>query len=155
MKELTRICDAAPELSRAWKARAGDRVYVKYNIYFKEDGWTVVKSDDLRYKEGECHLSKMDDALYFKELRKFMVWLPDIGQTIDLLLEKYGHLSPLLTDFNRFVFKKGEEGRLINIYDFQILWILFYMFKIHSKVWDGEEFHKIQINAWGDIIENT
>ena len=156
MNEFVSVCDAAPELSRAWTLRPGDRVYIKYDIHEKDGAWTLIKSGEPPIlHEGIYHLAIEDPIHFEEEFRKFSIWLPNIEQLIDMLLGKYGDLAPLLTDFNRFIFRRGGEGRPINMYDFNTLWLLFYMFQVHSKVWDGEQFHKIKTNIWGDVIENT
>ena len=152
MKELTRMCDAAPELKRTWRARVGDRVYFKYDLYEKDGNWTLIKSGEPPiFHEGQYFLKAEDPP----EIKNFVIWIPHIEQLINLLLGKYGILSPLMTDFGRFIYRKEGEIRPIDTYDFNALWLLFYMFQIHSKVWDGEQFHKIKTNIWGEIVEDT
>jgi hypothetical protein len=148
------MCESAYELKRIWKQKEGDRVYVKYDLYFEKKNLTPVKNNSQPViKEGEHYLTEYE-VQNFNKLKNFVVWMPHIEQLIDLLLGKYGDLSPLLTDFNRYIFRKNGTGRPIQMYDFNELWFLFYMFQVHSKVWDGE-FHKVKTNIWGEIIENT
>lgn len=155
------MCDAAKELKKCWEPKAGDRFYLKNDLYVVDYGWeglSVVPQDDRTpyYYEGVHYLDRErsfgkimihDDCHWDKEtMRKHSFWLPRQGELQELLRRTMGKNSALIINFKQFTF---SHGRLIDKYSMDALWLMFYYYEIHSKIWNGEEFEKVEKNLIG------
>jgi hypothetical protein len=160
MEDFIAMCDAAEELKKCWTPKPGDRYYLKNDLYKVDGGWeglTVIKNDNLHQKEGiyviscDCDFGTIEgyDGIIgydTKLIRKHSIWLPRQGQTQKLLKKLMGRNSTMLIGFKQFTF---SYGRPIDKYCMDALWLMYYYFEIHSKIWNGEKFEEVEKNLIG------
>lgn len=166
MDEYIAMCDAAMELKKNWKPQAGDRFYVKNDLYFsiKTNRLSAVREEvgDYPYygegiyylgdneKFGEIDLGYGEYEYDPETLRLHSVFLPSQEQLQALITRgRFMTNSSLMTAFGAFCFKE-KYGRLIRTHSLTQLWLMFYYFEIHNKIWDGEKFVKVDKGILGE-----
>ena len=143
------MCDAANELKKCWEPRRGDRYYLKNDLYFTPDEkLSPIKGYKLYRKEGVYVISCNFDFGTKKDqdtIRQQSFWLPRQEEIQRLLKNRMGTNSSLIVNFKGFAFSYGR----VNKYSMDALWLMFYYFEIHSKIWDGEKFKKVEKDLVG------
>lgn len=116
----------------------GDRVYLPYNLYeYKTSkGYTLsaVKNDtEPYYKKGfYCY------NVLLQNIKKKLIYIP----TQEVIQSKIdGPNKYILTSFVNFTIP-SRFGSLIDRYTFDELWLMFYYFHVHGKMWNGEDWVK-------------
>ncbi|MDP3012960.1 MAG: hypothetical protein Q8M92_01870 [Candidatus Subteraquimicrobiales bacterium] len=143
------MSDAAVELKRCWKPEAGDRFYVKNDLYLSGDKLTVIKSERKSYTEGIHVLCEGDE--YLEDLQLHCVWLASQDQLQRLLKRRFITNSSMMKAFGAFCYQE-RYGRLIRNYSIEELWLMFYYYEIHDKMWDGHDWVKIdKTNLMGEV----
>ena len=162
MEEFIAMCDAADELKEIWNPQPGDKYYLKNDLYavdHGEKGLSLTPADDPEpyFKEGIYFIGTERDfgevlfhdmVYYFPEtMKKHSIWLPSQKDMQNLLQRTMITNSSLIINFKNFTFSYGR----INKYSLDELWVMFYYFDTHSKIWNGEEFEKVYkdlIGVW-------
>lgn len=147
MNEYLEMCEAAYELNDNWSPAPGDRVFLTKDLYVYDKHLTGIRYLGQRpvYKKGFYHLSEfsIDEVLDPEIFFSFCVFIPYQHQIQKKILKNLGSVYKVLWSFHDFVFTK-KFGKLVMHYNIEELWLLFYYYIIHNKMWNGEDWVLIE-----------
>lgn len=141
-EDYIHMCEAATELNNYWRPGVGDRVYLKKDLFLYDGKLTMVKylGQDPIYKEGIYHLSEenlmeiADPQIFFS----FCVFLPSQEQLQQKILKAHKSRYQVLNEFYDFAATKDLDV-LIKHHTFNEVWLMFYYYTMHGKIWNGED----------------
>lgn len=145
-KEYIKMCDC-PEIQEQWKPIEGDSFsFLSEPKLIKDyEIWALEKRELSDIEEWNKIIKTMGNHFvdHFVEARDCFVWLPRQDQ-IQEMVET--NILDLLNKFYKYVFDDlswmFNKDSIIKFKSMEQLWLAFYMYEKHQKIWDGEKWLK-------------
>jgi hypothetical protein len=132
MNHYEKMCEAAQEVQRWWKPQYGDRFYLK----------TKINTFDHSYEEGVHFVPPSTPNKVIKN----SFWLPYSHDIQNLILKTLKSPNTMVVDFwIRFIMKNKQ---ILKTYTIEESWLLYYYYKIHNKIWDGNDWVDMEIDIY-------
>jgi len=137
------------EIQGQWKPKEGDCFSFVGNIHILSDyeTWALEKRElsDIDCWNEVITLMGGHFVDHWNECREGFVWLPRQDQIQEMMNHDKVEYCLRLTDIGwigEIINMVGEVMFCPNRKSFEQLWLAFYMYEKHGKVWDGEKWEK-------------
>jgi len=126
------------EIQGEWKHKEGDFYTTKHPNEKYRIPWVFDMADMKEYEKNYIPLIKSLGKIPYR-----YVWLPRQDQIQEMVRKDYENTLDMLCDFYGIITVDQPTGfqQMFEV-SMEQLWLVFYMYSKHKKIWNGKEWEK-------------